>query len=300
MFHPEHESVDVETAPALTKRKGRWLLYWRRMNRQIPSMIGTFIFLFFFLMALIGPLVSPYDYRAQNIKERLQPPSLRHLCGTDQYGRDIFSRIIVGSRNIFFLGGSGTLIAVLIGATLGLLSGYYGGFSDEILTRLFDVLLSIPPMLLALVLLVTIGPSKLGLIMVVALLYLPIEARVMRSMVLSLKTREFVEAAKIRGEKNLYIWFKEILPNTMGPMLVEVSMRFSYSVFLVASLGFLGLGVQPPSPDWGLQINEARGWFSIAPWMLIFPAIAISLLIIATNLMTDGLRQTFYSTGGIE
>ena len=300
MFHPEYESVDVETAPSFIKKRGRWLLYWRRMNRQIPSMIGTFIFLFFFLMALIGPLVSPYDYRAQNIKERLQPPSLRHLCGTDQYGRDIFSRIIVGSRNIFFLGGSGTLIAVLIGATLGLLSGYYGGFSDEILTRLFDVLLSIPPMLLALVLLVTIGPSKLGLIMVVALLYLPIEARVMRSMVLSLKTREFVEAAKIRGEKNLYIWFKEILPNTMGPMLVEVSMRFSYSVFLVASLGFLGLGVQPPSPDWGLQINEARGWFSIAPWMLIFPAIAISLLIIATNLMTDGLRQTFYSTGGIE
>ena len=295
----EEDSNETRTVTVFQKKK-RGIIYWKRMNRQVPSMIGTFIFLFFFLMALIGPLVSPYDYKAQNIKDRLNPPSLHHLCGTDQYGRDIFSRIIVGSRNIFFLGGSGTLIAVVLGATLGLLSGYYGGVSDEILTRLFDVLLSIPPMLLALVLLVTIGPSKLGLILVVALLYLPIEARVMRSMVLSLKTREFVEAAKIRGEKKLYIWFKEILPNTMGPMLVEVSMRFSYSVFLVASLGFLGLGVQPPSPDWGLQINEARGWFSIAPWMLIFPAIAISLLIIATNLMTDGLRQTFYSTGGID
>ncbi len=295
----DEETTEGGVASVIQKKRSG-LIYWRRINRQVPSLVGTFIFLFFFLMALVGPLVSPYDYKAQNIKDRLKPPSIHHLCGTDQYGRDIFSRIIVGSRNIFFLGGSGTLLAVIFGATLGFLSGYYGGIFDEILARLFDVLLSIPPMLLALVLLVTMGPSKLGLIMVVGLLYLPIEARVMRSMVLSLKTREFVEAAKIRGEKKLYIWFKEILPNTMGPMLVEISMRFSYSIFLVSSLGFLGLGIQPPSPDWGLQINEARGWFSIAPWMLIFPAIAISSLIIATNLMTDGLRQIFYSTGGIE
>ncbi|NOY09620.1 MAG: ABC transporter permease [Spirochaetes bacterium] len=287
-----------EDIQVLQDQPKKLTIYWKRLKRQPFAVGGGIIFLFFLLMAIIGPLIVPYNYQAQDIANRLKPPSLAHFYGTDQYGRDVFSRIIVGSRGIFLLGGSGTLLAVIIGATLGLLSGYYGGLSDEVLMRLFDVLLSIPPILLALVLLVTIGPSKPGLILVVALLYLPIEARVMRSMVLSLKMKEFVEAAKIRGEKKLYIWFREILPNTLGSMLVEGSMRFSYAIFLVASLGFLGLGVQPPSPDWGLQINEARGWFSIAPWLLIFPAGTISLLIIAANLMTDGLRHVFYPIGG--
>jgi peptide/nickel transport system permease protein len=141
------------------------------------------------------------------------------------------------------------------------------------------------------VLLATLGPSNRNLVLVVALLYVPPIARVVRSMVLELKTKEFVEAAKVRGERHAYILFREILPNSLGPLLVEVSMRFSYSIFLVASLGFLGLGVQPPSPDWGLQINEARNFFSMAPWLLLFPAGAISLLVVSTSLMSDGLRQ---------
>ena len=136
------------------------------------------------------------------------------------------------------------------------------------------------------------GPATGNLIAVGAILYFPMIARVTRSMVLDLKTREFIEAAVMGGEKRLFILFREILPNAAAPILLEASMRFSYSIFLVASLGFLGLGVQPPSPDWGLQINEARGWLTSAPWVLLFPAAAISLLVIATNLMTDGLRQT--------
>lgn len=244
-------------------------------------------------MAIFGPLVAPFGFEAQNIANRLSPPGTAHLLGTDQYGRDIFSRILVGSRDIFLLSGSGTLLAAVIGVSLGLFSGFYGKLWDEALMRVLDVLLSFPPLLFALLLLATVGPSPLNLLLVISVLYVPMLARLARSMVLDLRTKEFVEAARVRGERDIAILFREILPNALGPILVEVSVRFSYSIFLVASLGFLGLGVQPPSPDWGLQINEARSFFATAPWILLFPAGAISLLVVATNLMTDGLRQVF-------
>ena len=242
-------------------------------------------------MAFIGPWVATYEFQAQDIASRLQGPSLHHFFGTDQYGRDIFSRIVTGSRGIFLLGGTGTILAGIVGITLGLIAGYLGGIWDEILMRILDIFLAFPPLLLALVILASLGPSLVNLILVVAILYVPVLARVTRSMVLDIKTKEFVEAAITRGEKKYYILFREILPNAIAPLLVELAMRFSYAIFLVASLGFLGLGVQPPSPDWGLQINEARSFFTRAPWMLLFPAGAISLLVIATNLMTDGLRD---------
>ena len=284
--------------PAKRSRLGSLSLYAARLRRQPTALVGTGVFGFFLLMALIGPLIAPYGFAAQSGADRLLGPSWAHWFGTDQFGRDIFSRILVGSRGIFLLGGSGTLLAVLVGTPIGLFSGYYGGLWDEIVMRLLDVLLSIPSLLLALVLLSTLGPSRVNLVLAVAVLYVPMIARVVRSMVLDLKTKEFVEAAKVRGERDGYILFRELLPNALPPLLVEASMRFSYSIFLVASLGFLGLGVQPPSPDWGLQINEARNFFSRAPWMLLFPAGTISLLVVATNLMTDGLRQVLQPGGG--
>jgi peptide/nickel transport system permease protein len=283
----------------LRRPRGRTAgLYWSRLRSQPVALAGTIVFLLFFLMALVGPLVAPYDSSAQDIAGRLQSPSFIHLFGTDQYGRDILSRVIVGSRGIFFLGGVGTLLAAIIGTTIGLFSGYRGGLPDEVVMRVLDVFLSIPSLLLALVLLATTGPSSLNLILVVTVLYVPVTARVVRSMVLDLKNKEFVEAARIRGERRSFVLFREILPNALPPLLVECSIRFSYSIFLVASLGFLGLGVQPPSPDWGLQINEARDFFSSAPWMLLFPAGAISLLVVATSLMSDGLRQVLRPPGG--
>lgn len=264
---------------------------WRRLRRNPVGLAGTLLFLLFLLMAIFGSLAAPYDFQAQDIAARLQPPGALHWFGTDQYGRDIFSRILAGSRSIFMLSGTGTILAALIGVSIGLLSGYYGRLWDEALMRILDVLLSFPPLLFALLLLATVGPSQLNLLLVVSILYVPMLARLARGMVLDLKTREFIEAARIRGERGAVILFREILPNALAPLLVEMSVRFSYAIFLVASLGFLGLGVQPPSPDWGLQINEARSYFSTAPWILLFPAAAISLLVVATNLMTDGLRQ---------
>jgi peptide/nickel transport system permease protein len=284
------ESSATMVSPSAPRRR-LFARYWSRLRRNPAALVGTIIFVFFLLMAVIGQLVAPYGFEAQNISSRLLRPNAAHLFGTDQYGRDIFSRVLAGSRSIFLLSGIGTLLAALIGVTIGLLSGYYGRVWDEALMRLLDVLLSFPPLLFALLLLATVGPSQLNLLLVITVLYVPMLARLARSMVLDLKTREFVEAARIRGERGLVILFREILPNATAPLLVEMSVRFSYSIFLVASLGFLGLGVQPPSPDWGLQINEARSYFSTAPWILLFPAGAISLLVVATNLMTDGLRQ---------
>jgi peptide/nickel transport system permease protein len=274
-----------------SSRRIRVRVRFRRLQRNPAAFAGTVVFLFFLLMAIFGSLVAPYGFQAQDIASRLMPPGGTHVFGTDQYGRDIFSRVLAGSRTIFLLSGSGTILAALIGVSIGLLSGYYGRLWDEALMRVLDVLLSFPPLLFALLLLATVGPSVLNLLLVVTVLYVPMLARLARSMVLDLKTKEFVEAARIRGERDVVILFREILPNAMAPILVEMSVRFSYSIFLVASLGFLGLGVQPPSPDWGLQINEARSYFATAPWILLFPAGAISLLVIATNLMTDGLRQ---------
>ena len=278
---------------------GRAGVYWRRLRRRPVALVGTIVFVLFLLMAIFGPIVAPYSYTAQNAAERLQGPSLHHLMGTDNFGRDVFSRILAGTRQVVILGGVGTLLAALIGTSLGLLAGYAGRFWEETIMRILDVLLAFPSLLLAMVLLATLGPSKFNLVLVITLVYIPMFARITRSVVLDLKTREFVEAARLRGERRSYILFREMLPNALSPLLVEGSIRFSYSIFLVASLGFLGLGVQPPSPDWGLQVNEARTFFNVAPWMMLFPAATIAAMVISTSLMTDGLRHVLGSSTAI-
>lgn len=294
----DEEAVKGFSDPDQQQRPRTWRLYWRRLLKRPAALVGTIIFCFFLFLAVFGPWIAPYDYEKQSADLRLATPTLSHPFGADQFGRDILSRIIVGTRNIFLLGGFGTAVAVVIGTAIGLFAGYIGGTTDEVVMRLLDVLLSFPSLLLALVLLSTVGPSNLNIVFVVAILYIPMVARVVRSMVLDLKNKEFVEAARVRGETRSYVLFREILPNSLPPLLVEASMRFSYSIFLVASLGFLGLGVQPPSPDWGLQINQARAFFAIAPWVLLFPACTIALLVISTNLMSDGLRQVMLPGGG--
>lgn len=268
-----------------------------RLRRYPATAIGATIVGFFLLMAIIGTWVAPYGYADQKLSERLQPPSAQHILGTDQFGRDILSRILIGSRDVFIVAGSGTVLAVLLGLTLGLLAGYYGGLIDDVAMRLVDVLLALPPLLLAMIILGSLGPSRANVVFVVGFLYIPMVARVVRSVVLDLKTRQFVEAARLRGERSAYIMFREILPNVLPPLAVEASMRFSYAIFLVASLGFLGLGVQPPSPDWGLMVGEARTYFQQAGWVLLFPAGAIALLVVGVGFLSDGLRRMLVPGG---
>lgn len=266
-------------------------VFWRRLRQSPATLAGGLIVIFFLLTAIFGPLISPYGFAEQNIDMRLLPPSLGHPFGTDLFGRDVFSRVLIGSRDIFVLSGSGTLGAVLLGVAIGLFSGYYGGLLDETLMRLMDVLLAFPALLLAMLLLATMGSSALSVVLVVVVLHIPMVSRIVRSVVLDLKTNDFVEAAKVRGESSLYIMLVEILPNATAPLVVEAAARFSYSIFLIASLGFLGLGVQPPSPDWGLMVSEARDSYSLGPWMLAFPSAAISLLMVGVSLLSEGLRR---------
>lgn len=253
--------------------------------------------LFFIILALFGPLIAPYDATDLIPGAARQAPSSEYWFGTDRLGRDVFSRVVLGSRDIIGLAGLGTLIAVIVGTLFGLVSGYRGGLFDEILFRIFDSLLAMPALLLALLLLGTVGPSRNSVLIVIAIVYTPIVARVVRSVVLGVKQKGFVEAARVQGESAPYILFREILPSVLPALTVEAALRFSYAIFLVASLGFLGVGVQPPNPDWGLMVNEARTFVSLTPWALYFPAAAISLLVIGVNLMADGLKRALQTVG---
>jgi peptide/nickel transport system permease protein len=268
------------------------------LGRPVAA-VGTLIFLLFVVLALIGPLIVPYGLNQQIVADARQPPSGRHWFGTDNLGRDVFSRVILGTRDVLSLAGFGTLLAVTLGICFGLIAGYQGKFLDEILMRLFDSLLALPALLLALLMLGSLGPSPTSVMAVIVVVYTPIVTRVVRSVVLSVKSRGFVEAAQVQGESLAYILFREIFPSTLPALAVEAALRFSYAIFLVASLGFLGVGVQPPSANWGLMVQEAQTNVTQTPWALYFPAAAIAIVVIGVNLMADGLRQVLQAPSQI-
>lgn len=293
-------SIQPETAlsPRVATRPGRFAVRFRSAWRQLRSnplaLIGTLIVVVFLLMAVFGPIVAPYGPDDQSDQLR-KPPSTEHLFGTDNLGRDVFSRVLVGSRDIISLAGFGTVIAVIIGTAVGLTVTYEGRWIEELTMRIMDSMLSLPAGMLALLLLGAVGPSRESVLLVIIIVYIPIVARVVRSVVLDIKTRGFVDAARLRGEKRLYILTREILPSVIPALVVESSLRFSYAIFLVATLGFLGVGVQPPAPDWGLLIAQARSYALTAPWILFFPCAAVAILIVGVNLMSDGLKQILQS-----
>jgi peptide/nickel transport system permease protein len=272
--------------------------FFRSLYARPIHAIGTTISLVFLLMALIGPWIAPYGENEIIASEARQPPSAQHWFGTDNLGRDVFSRVLLGAREILVLSGFGTVIAVVIGTAIGLLSGYRGGWLDEGVMRIFDSLLALPALLLALLLLGTVGSSEASVMVVIVVVYIPIVARVVRSVVLSVKSKGYMEAARIQGESIGYILFRELLPSAGPALAVESALRFSYAIFLVASLGFLGVGVQPPSPNWGLMVNEARSYISQLPWAMFFPAAAIALTVIGINLMADGLKNLLQPVPG--
>jgi peptide/nickel transport system permease protein len=263
----------------------------RAFFADLATATGTTIVILFLGLALFGPLIAPYSPTKQHADAIRLPPSTMYVLGTDRLGRDLLSRIIYGARDILLLAGGGTVLAVLLGTFIGVSVTYLGGWLEELVFRLFDGLLALPALLLALLLLGAVGPSRSGVLLVIVVVYTPIVARVVRSVVLSLKTRGFIEAARMRGERLGYILWRELLPLVMPTLAVEAALRFSYAIFLVASLGFLGVGVQPPSPDWGLMVLEARNEFALAPWSLYVPAVAIALLVIGVNLMAEGVRR---------
>jgi peptide/nickel transport system permease protein len=271
----------------------------RTLGQRPLTVIGIILTLIFILAALFGPNVAPYPFDdfvrdSTGAVARRVPPGGEFLFGTDRLGRDVFSRILWGARDVIGVAGLATSLSVAIGLAIG----YWGGWIDEFISRGFDSLLAIPALVLALVMLATVGPSAWGIVVVIVLLYTPIVTRVIRSATLGLRSTGYVEAARLRGESTAYILFREILPGVLPALAVEAALRFSYAIFLTASLGFLGLGVQPPSPDWGRMVYEAR-LDERAPWAMWFPAAAIALLVISVNLTADGLRRVFRYEGGI-
>ncbi|MDX2161266.1 MAG: ABC transporter permease [bacterium] len=272
---------------------------FRQLVRTPQSLIGMALVVLFVLMAAFGPLFAPYRFDEIIRGAARLAPSAAHPFGTDTLGRDVFSRVLWGAREIILLPTVTTILSVTFGTGIGLLIGYFGGVLDDIVSRILDSLLAIPALILALVILGTIGASSLGIVIVVVVLYTPIVARVVRSATLNLRSAGYIEAARLRGESTAFILFREILPGVLPALVVEAALRFSYAIFLTASLGFLGLGVQPPSPDWGRMVNEARSAYAQTPWALWAPSGAIALLIIGVNLLSDGLRRIFRYEGGI-
>ena len=267
----------------------RWLQ--QRWQQMPAALVGLLTVLIYLLLAIFGEAIAPHPYTEQNLAVILQPPSIHHLFGTDQFGRDIFSRVVVGSRSIMLISGTATLLSLLVGGAVGLVAGFVGGLWDEALMRITDLLLSFPALLLALLIISTLGSDLIYLVLTTVVVFAPGIARVVRSETLNLVTREFIEAARVVGVPAHRILLHHLLPNLSNLLVVEGSIYFSYTIMISAGLGFLGLGVQPPSPDWGLQINDGRNLILTAWWVTAFPSFAIASLVLGVNLFADGLTR---------
>jgi peptide/nickel transport system permease protein len=258
-------------------------------------------------VAIFGSSLAPFpptEFHLQNSGEdQLVGPSSEYWLGTDQFGRDVFSRVLSGAGSLISIALAGALLGIFLGTVVGMGSGYQGGKVDEVVMRIVDGMMAFPGLLLALLILSTLGAADAPwgwldqyweavlIVATVGIVFMPGVARVMRSVTLKAKNQEFVMSARLRGESAAYIIFREILPNAMTVLAVELSVRLSYSILIVSSLGFLGLGVQPPSPDWGLMIGESRQFIGSAPWMTLAPAGAVASLVVGVNLLSDGIRQ---------
>ena len=251
--------------------------------------VGVWVF-----CAAFGPLVVPYDPYADDILNKLQPPSTEHWFGTDRLGRDVFSRVVVGARDILLVAPLAALLGTVLGTALGLVTGYFRGLTDDVIMRIVDAFLAIPVVVIGLVALTAVGPSRVTVVLVIGIVFTPIIARTVRAAVLAERDLEYVEAARLRNERAPYVLGGEILPNVLGPVLVEFTVRIGYAIFAIATLSFLGFGLQPPAPDWGLQIFENYGLLSAGDWWpTLFPALAIATLVVGVNLMADGLTKAF-------
>jgi peptide/nickel transport system permease protein len=285
----DHPLEPVISQPVTTKRT-----VWQQifaLRRNLTVMIGASILLFWVAMAIIAPSVVPYGINEMQSGQVWKPPSAAHPFGTDALGRDIFTRVMIGARQMIVLPTLSVSLAVIIGASIGLLSGYRGGWLDEVIMRIMDAMMAIPVLMLYLMIIAAVGASAVNVIIAVAVATAPGISRLVRGLVLDLRSREFVAAAQMRGESTSYILFREILPNVINPIIVDGLVRIGYASFSISALGFLGLGVPPPNPDWGGMVSEARNALIITPTAPLIPALAIASLVIGFNLLADGLSE---------
>jgi len=260
--------------------------------RKSPlTLLGFILFSGFILIAAIAPLIAPYDPFQMRLTEAFQPPSMKYLFGTDDMGRDILSRVLLGSRISLRVGVIVVAIALCIGTILGGIAGYIGGVVDEIIMRFTDLVLAFPSMVLALALGAALGPGLDNAVFAISVTWWPWYARLVRGQVLSIRELGYVEAAKCIGANDFRILFRHILPNSFGPVIVNASMDFGWAILTTAALSFLGIGAQPPQPEWGLMISTGRLYFLDKYWIATFPGLAILLVVLASNLIGDGLGE---------
>ena len=277
--------VPAGLARAVSRRIGR-------LAESTPALVGAALVVFWVLVAALAPLVAPYPPNASDVAAVAHPaPSAAHWLGTDHLGRDILSRILWGARTVLTVAPLAVLGAAILGSLLGLTAGYHRGFIDVAIARACDVVLSFPVIILYMIILAHFGSSAVNIVAVLTLTKAPIIARIVRGLTIELREREYVAAAKLRGESSLYVMLVEILPNARGPLIVDMCLRTGYNVVIIGALGFLGIGLPPPHPDWGGMVKDTYGMMSVWPHMALFPCAAISSLVIGFNLLAVGLRE---------
>lgn len=287
-----------------SRKKSQWSMVFSRLRKNKMAMVGLIILLFLIFLALFAPVIAPHDPITNNLRNRRSFPSFTrlidaygnyqfpHIMGTDNFGRDIFSRIIFGARVSLQIGLVSIGIATFVGGIIGAISGYYSGKFDNIMMRLMDILLAIPGTLLAISIVAALGSSMINLMIAIAIGAIPVEARVIRASVMQVREQEFVEAAKAVGTSDLRIIFKHILPNALAQIIVQSTLGVASAILIAAGLSFIGLGIQPPFPEWGAMLSEGRAYMLSGYWhMTVFPGLAIMLTIYALNLLGDGLRD---------
>jgi len=268
-----------------------WLRAWRELRRNKTALFGLGVVFALVLVALFASTLAPADPSAINIKDRFTTPSAKYLLGADNFGRDIASRIIFGAQISLQVGITSVIFALILGVSIGAISAYIGGQVDNVAMRIMDAMLAFPTIMLALLLRSVLGPSMTSVMLALGIIRIPIFARTVRSVVLSEREREYVEAARAIGQTNLKILFTHILPNTLGPLIVLVTVLFANAILIEASMSFLGIGSPPPATSWGVMLSDGRRFMQDYPHVVLFPGLAISLAVLAVNLLGDGLRD---------
>jgi peptide/nickel transport system permease protein len=282
----------AELSEQLTAKTGYISEVWRRLKRNRAAIVGGIVVLLFVFIALLAPLISPYPPDEGELSKRLQPPSQEHLLGTDPLGRDLLSRVIYGARISLQIQVIAVSIALVIGTLLGMIGGYYGGKLDHLIMRFMDILLAFPGIFLAISIIAVLGPGLVNLMLAAGIYSIPQFARIVRGSVLSLKEKEFVEAARAVGESDFNILFRYLLPNSMAPVIIQTTLRMATVLLTASGLSFLGLGVQPPTAEWGAMLSNARAYLITAPHVATVPGLAIMLVVMGFNLFGDGLRDS--------
>ncbi|MDF2911019.1 MAG: transporter permease [Sporolactobacillus laevolacticus] len=265
--------------------------FWKAFRKNKPAIAGTFIVVFFILLAIFARFIAPQGINDQNIGIRLQPPSAAHWFGTDDFGRDIFSRIVFGARLSLRVGFLSVVGSIIAGTLLGVIAGYFGKLLDVVISRIFDILLAFPSILLSIAIVAILGPSLNNALVAIAIVNIPVFGRLVRSRVLTVKEEEYVVAARSIGMGDMRIIFHHVLPNSFAPIIVQGTLNIATAILDAAGLGFLGMGAQAPLPEWGKMLSDSREYIQNAPWTVLFPGLAIVLVVVGFNLIGDGLRD---------